>query len=145
MLTASWVLWMLAGLALLVSVVLPLIGIGDLEADLRAAVGRDFPNETAGTLDRVIATAEAVLIGGGVLLALAEAGFAAAMRSGRGGARIVLVLLLVPVLLHAWLLTGVAPPLTAAVLVIGTVPAVVASILMFLPGAAAWFARHERI
>lgn len=132
--TASWVLWLLAALATLVAVGLPLLGVGEFEADLLADVTRDFPAETQATRERVVGIAVAVLIGGGILLALLEAGFAAAMRSGRGGARIVLALLLVPAGLHLWLLLGAASPITASALVIGTVLAAGAAVLMFLPG-----------
>lgn len=143
-LTVSWALWLVAAVAGLVAVVGPLLGLGDFQADLRAVVERDYPTETPVTRDRVVTLATTVLIGGGILLASLEAGFAAAMRSGHGGARIVLVLVFVPVVLHALLLLSVAPPVTAAGLVVGIALALVAAVLMFLPDAGAWFARRPR-
>ncbi len=142
--TVSWALWLAAALLYLVAVALPLLGIGDFQGDVLAIVERDYPNETAATRGRVVVLTSAVLIGGGMLLALLEAGFAAAMRSGRGWARGVLVLLLAPQLLHAWVLVGVASPASIGCVAIGTALALAAAAAMFSPGMGGWLARQVR-
>jgi hypothetical protein len=143
-LTVAALLWLVAAGVLLVAVVLPMVGVGDLWADITAVVNRDFPNETAVTKDRAVAAVTATLVGGGVLLALGEAASAAALRRGRPGARIMLALLLVVAVLHAALTIAVAPAVTAAMLGVATALALGGAVLMFLPGTTEWLHRPRR-
>jgi hypothetical protein len=143
-LTASSLLWLGAAGVLLLAVVLPLVGAGDLWADVTAVVTRDFPNESATTRDRAIAALTAGLVGSGVLLALLEGGAAAAMRSGRAGARILLGLLFALSAVHGLVMLGFATPLSSGLLGTGVALGLVASVLMFLPGTTAWLAQPRR-
>lgn len=137
-------LWLAAAVVLVVAVVLPLVGVGDLWADIAAVVARDFPNETAVTRDRVVAAVMGTLVGGGVLLALGEAAAAAAMRRGRPAARIVLALLLVVAAVHAVLAMTLAPAVIAALLGVASALALGGAVLMFLPGTTGWLHRPRR-
>ncbi|MCO1658299.1 hypothetical protein [Pseudonocardia humida] len=143
-LTASSLLWLVAAGALLLAVVLPLVGVGDLWADVTATVARDFPNESPTTRDRAVAALTAGLVGSGVLLALLEGGAAAALRSGRSGARILLALLLALTAVHGLVMIGFATPLSSAMLGAGVALGLVAAVLMFLPGTTAWLAQPRR-
>ncbi|WP_214406545.1 hypothetical protein [Pseudonocardia lacus] len=143
-LTAAGALWMVAAAALLLAVVLPLVGVGDLWADVTALVTRDFPNESPTTRDRAIAALTVGVVGSGVLLALLEAGAAAAVRSGRSGARILLALLCALTVVHALVMVEVATPLSSALLGTGVALGLVATVLMFLPGTTAWLAQPRR-
>lgn len=141
--TASCALWFTAAVAAVAAVLLPFAGLGDFQTDLRAVVDRDYPSESAGTRDRVVTMATAVLVGGGIAIGLLQAGFAASMGAGRGGARIVLVLVLAPAALHALVMLGVAPASSAVLLGLSLALASVAAVLMLLPAAGAWFARQR--
>ena len=143
-LTLSSVLWTAAAVALLVGVLLPVLGVGDLWADVAAVVQRDFPNESPATRDRAVAVVSAALVGSGVLLALMTGGAAAALRSGRRGARVLLALLLPVVAVHALLVLSVAPVLSAVLLGVGVALGLVAGVLMFLPDATKWLVQPRR-
>lgn len=136
----SWICWLAGVGALLTTVAGSLLAVDDLRADLLAILVRDYPGETAATRDRVVQVAVIVLLAGGALLAAVQAGFATAMRAGRSWARVALVLLLGPVLLHSVLLGGVAAPIIKVLLGAEVGLALVAAALMFLPGSGRWFA-----
>jgi hypothetical protein len=143
-LTLSSLLWAGAAAALVLAVVLPLVGVGDLWADVTTAVNTGFPNEAETTRDRAAAVASFVLVGSGVLFALLAGGSAAAMRRGKPTARIVLALLLVLIAVHALLMIGVAPLASTVLLGAAVALALVATVLMFLPGTTAWLTRPRR-
>jgi hypothetical protein len=143
-LTASGLLWGGAAVALLAAVLLPLLGVGDLWGDVTAVVARDFPNESPATRDRAVAAFTAGLVGGGVLLALLAGGAAAALRSGRPGARILLALLFPLMVVHGLVMIGVATPLSTALLGAEVALALMGGVLMFLPGTTAWLTQPRR-
>jgi hypothetical protein len=144
MLTTSSFLWLAAAAALLLAVVLPLVGVGDLWTDVTNAVNNGFPSEAATTRDRASAVVTLVLVGSGVLLAVLIGGAAAGLRGGRGGARVLLALLLVLVVVHALLMLGVAPPTSTGLLAGAVALGLVAGVLMFLPGTTAWLNQPRR-
>lgn len=143
-LTTSSTLWMVAATALLLAVVLPLVGVGDLWTDVTDAVNNGFPSEAATTRDRASAVVTMVLVGSGVLLAVLIGAAAAGLRGGRSGARVLLVLLLVLVVVHALLMLGVAPPTSTGLLAGAAALGLVAAVLMFLPGTTAWLTQPRR-
>lgn len=143
--TASAVLWLAAAVALLVAVLLPAVAFDDFHAVLTDTVAQEAPNESPATQDRVVALTAGVLIGGGLLIALLLLGAAAALHSGRGGARIGLALLLVPLGLYVLVMLGIATPVGAGCLAVSAVLAPVATVLMFLPVAGTWFERRRLI
>ena len=143
-LSLSSLLWIVGAGMLLVAVVLPMVGVGDLWTDVAALVNRDFPNELPATRDRVTALVTLTLVGSGVLLALVAAGAAAAMRGGRPFARILLALLIPLVGLHALLMVGVAPAPSVVLLGANLTLGLVAGVLMFLPGMSRWLAQPRR-
>jgi hypothetical protein len=144
MLSTSSALWLAAAAALLLAVVLPLVGVGDLWTDVTNAVNNGFPSEAVTTRDRASAVVTLVLVGSGVALAVLIGAAAAGLRSGRSGARVLLVLAFVVVVVHALLMLGVAP-LTSTALLAGAVAlGLVATVLMFLPGTTAWLTQPRR-
>jgi hypothetical protein len=144
MLTTSGYLWLAAAAALLLAVVLPLVGVGDLWTDVTNAVNNGFPSEAVTTRDRASAAVTLVLVGSGVLLAVLIGAAAAGLRGGRSGARVLLVLLLVLVVVHGLLMLGVAPPTSTALLAGAVALGLVAAVLMFLPGTTAWLNQPRR-
>lgn len=144
LLTAATGLWFVAGLAGLVGALLPLLAVGEFHGNLVTVVERDYPQETLALRDRVVAVAAAVLVGGGILVALLEAGLAVALRSGRGGARVVLAMLVAPVGLHVLLMLSVVAPVSAGCLLVEAVLALAAAVLMYFPGTSTWLERCSR-
>jgi hypothetical protein len=143
-LTLSSLLWAGAGAALVLAVVLPLIGVGDLWSDVTTTVNNGFPSEAATTRDRAVAVVTLVLVGSGVLLAVLVGAAAATMRAGRSASRIALVLLLVLMTVHALVMLGVAPTVSTLLLGADVALGLVAAVLMFLPGTTAWLTRPRR-
>lgn len=138
----SYGLWLAAATTGLAAALISLFALSELLAAIAAIVERDFPAEAA-RADRVASIAAGVLVGGGVLVALAQAGFAMGMRSGRGGARFALVVLLAVSVVQVLLSIGVVPDPGAAALLLGVGLGAVASVLMYLPAANLWFAARR--
>lgn len=136
----AWVLWLAAGALLLLAALVMIFNLDGLEAGIRTIVDTDFPAETAVTRDRAVALTLAVLIGGGIVLGLAEAGFASLMRSGRGGARFVLVLLLALSLVEIVVTLGVVITVVGLALLLSAACGLVGTVMMYLPPSNAWFA-----
>jgi hypothetical protein len=143
-LSTSGLFWIAAAAALLLAVVLPLIGVGNLWTDVTAAVNNGFPTEDATTRDRASAVVTLVLVGSGVLLAVLVGAAAAGLRGGRSGARVLLVLLLVLVVVHALLMLDVAPPASTGLLAGAVALGLAAAVLMFLPGTTTWLNQPRR-
>lgn len=141
---ASFALWTAAAVLGLVAGLVLLLDLDGVTASVRALVDRDFPNETPVTRDRAVAAAAAVLVGGALLVGVLTGLAAAAMRSGRGGARVVLALLLAVTVVEIVLALGVVPPAVVALLGAGAVLGLVAAVLMLLPAAHRWFAARRR-
>ncbi len=83
------------------------------------------------------------LIGAGVLVVLAQMTFAIAMRSGRGWARYVLVVLTLIGTLYSIAVFGPAPMVTKGGLLATTALMVIAVVPIFLFGARTWFAQRR--
>lgn len=137
-------LWTAAAVLGLVAALVMLLDLDGTQAAVRAIVDRDLPDESAVTRDRAVTAAAAVLIGGAFVVSLATGVSAAAMRSGRGGARFVLVLLLVVTVVEIVLAVGVVAPVVLVVLVVAAALGVAAAVPMYLPGANRWFAIRRR-
>lgn len=140
----SAALWTAAAVLGLVAALVMLLDLDGTQAAVRAIVDRDFPNETSVTRDRVVALAAAVLVGGAFVIGVAMGLGAAVMRSGRGGARFLLVLLLVLTLVEIVLGVGVVAPAVLVQLVMVAVLGVAGAVAMYLPGANRWFAVRRR-
>lgn len=137
-------LWTAAAVLGLVAALVMLLDLDGTQAAVRAIVDRDFPNETAVTRDRAVAAAAAVLIGGAFVISVATGLSAAALRAGRGGARFLLVLLLVVTVVEIVLAVGVVAPLVPVVLGVAAALGVAGAVLMYLPDANRWFAIRKR-
>jgi len=140
----SYGLWTAAAVLGLAAALVMLLDLDGTQAAVRAIVDRDFSNETAVTRDRVVAAAAGVLVGGAFLLSLAMGVSAAAMRSGRGGARFVLVLLMAVTLVEIVLAVGVVAQLVVVLLVVTAALGVAAAVQMYLPGSNRWFVMPRR-
>ena len=140
----SAALWTAAAVLGVVAALVMLLDLDGMQAAVRTIVDRDFPNETSVTRDRAVALAAAVLVGGAFVVGLAMGLGAAAMRSGRGGARFVLVLLLALTLVEIVLGVGVVGPLVLVLLGVAAALGVAGAVAMYLPGANRWFATRRR-
>jgi hypothetical protein len=129
--TVSVGLWLVTAIVALVGVVLAVLNLDRLRGDLLAQVLREFPAESVATRERVVVVALGILIGSGVLVALVQLGFAAALNARRRWARVALL----PVGLVGAVVLAALPG--AALL--GVVPAAGAAVSMFLPASNAWF------
>lgn len=142
-LTVSSLLWFAAGGALLVAMVLPLVGVGDMWGATAELVRTQFPAESAETQNRTAATAAAALVGGGVLLGPLAAAAAATMRAGRRAGRSWLVVVMLLAVIHALLSVTVLPLVSAVLLSAAVTAAVAAGLLMFFPGTTDWLNRRR--
>lgn len=137
-------LWTAAAALGLVAALAMLIDLDGIQAAVRTLVDRDFPEESAVTRDRAVAAATAVLIGGAFLISLAIGVTAAVMRSGRGAARVVLVLLAAVVVVEIVLAVDVVSPVVLVLLVVSAAVGIAGAVLMFLPSANTWFLAKQR-
>lgn len=135
--------WLGACLVGVITAVVTLVYFDQLQAGMSSIVAREFPNETPATRDEVATVAVAILIGAGALVAVVQVAFAVAMRSGRGWARLVLVLLGVLGVLYTVVTFGAAPVLTQAGMLATTALMLIAVVLMCLPVAGPWFAQQR--
>ncbi|MGH3942042.1 MAG: hypothetical protein ACRDTG_26150 [Pseudonocardiaceae bacterium] len=140
----SYWLWLGACLVGVITVAVTLIYFGELQADMLSLVEQQFPDESAGNRDQVATTAVAVLIGTGVLIVLIQMALAIVLHSGRGWARFALVVVGLLGTLYGIAVVGATPVVTKAGLLATVVLMVIAMVLMFLPGARAWF-RQRRL
>lgn len=120
--TASIYLWLVV---VIVELAVVAVTFGAVHTDLAAEVATRGVDQS--TQDKVVLAGLGVLLGPGVLVALAQLGALRACRAGRNWARILLAVL------------GVAGALVSrAPLAVGIAVAG-AGVLMFLPGSNAWF------
>lgn len=140
----SAALWAAAAVLCLLAALVMLLDLDGTQAAVRAIVDRDFPDETSVTRDRAVALAAAVLVGGAFVVGMAIGVGAATMRSGRGGARFVLVLLLGLTLVQIVLGVGVVSAAALGLLAVAAVLGVAGAVAMYLPGANRWFATRRR-
>ncbi|MHA6785487.1 hypothetical protein ACVGOW_31500 [Pseudonocardia saturnea] len=137
-------LWTAAAGVGLIAALAMVIDLDGVQSAVRALVERDFPNESAVTRDRAIGAATAVLIGAAFLLSLAVGLAAAIMRSGRGAARVVLVLLVAVTVVEIVLTVDVVSPLVVGLLVVSVALGVAGAVQMYLPSANTWFLTKKR-
>ncbi|MFI7672690.1 hypothetical protein [Actinophytocola sp. NPDC049390] len=134
--TAAFWLWLLAAGFSVATSATALGKRAELHADF---VRQARSNDAAASADRVDQVADLsllVVIGGGVLVGLLAALFAAALRAGRAWARVALVLVALSAVAYAVLVVGpMGWPVVAAAGV-----AVVATVSMCLPESRPWFA-----
>ncbi len=139
----SYWLWLGACLIGVLTATATLRYFDQLQAELLLIVEQEFPGETPATRDEVAMAAVAILIGAGVLVALAQTAFAITMYSGRGWARFVLVLLALLGWVYGLSVFSAAPTVTKVGLVTSAALMVVAVVLMFPAGARRWFAQRS--
>ncbi|MDN5749342.1 MAG: hypothetical protein L0H64_12635, partial [Pseudonocardia sp.] len=137
-------LWLAAVLVWLLAVAVGVVQLDDIRAALTTIVDRDFPGETPGTRESAVTITLGILLAGPAVIALLQAWAALALRAGRGGARIVLVLLAVLAVGCAYFAVAVAPPVVQAGLVAGLALMVAGAVAMLLPGARPWFRARRR-
>jgi hypothetical protein len=140
----SFALWTAAATLVLVAAAVLLTDLDSTREAARALVDRDFAAQPPTTRSRAVTVAVAVLVSGAVALGPATGLAAAMMRAGRGGARFVLVLLLVVTIGEIVLATGVVAPAVVALLVVAAALGGAAVVPMYLAGANRWFAVHRR-
>lgn len=121
--TVSVYLWLVV---VIVELVVIAVSFGGVRADLAAEVATRGVDQS--TQDAVVLAGLGVLLGPGVLVALAQLGVLRACRAGRNWARISLVVL------------GVAGTLVSPVPLAVGIAVAAAGVLMFLPKSNAWFA-----
>jgi hypothetical protein len=138
----SSALWLAAAACGVTAALIMLLDLDGLEAAVRAVVERDFPHEQAVTRDRAVAATSAVLVAGGAA-GLAQAGAALRMRAGHGGARFLLVLLLVVTVVEIVLAVGVVDVVARIALLLAVAFAVVGAVVMYLPPSNRWFATRR--
>lgn len=136
----SFALWTAAATLVLVAAVVLLTDLDGTRDAVRAVVDRDLATETATTRGRAVTVAVALLVTGALALGPAIGIAAAVMRAGRGGARWVLVLLLLLAGAEIVLAVGVVAPAVLALLGVGAVLGVAAVVPMYLSAAGRWFA-----
>lgn len=133
--TLAFWLW---GLAATLAVATAVVAAGRLDA-LRGEFVREArendSSASADTVDRVADLSVLVLVGGGLLLGVLAVLLAAAMRAGKGWARVALVL--VALLAVGYAVLVVAPAGWLVLTVAGV--AVVAAVCMYLPESKPWF------
>lgn len=139
----SYWLWLGACLVGVISVAATLIYFGKLQADMLSMVEQRFPRETPVKREEVATLAVAILIGAGVLVVLVQMTLAIVLHSGRGWARFALVVSGLLGTLYGVAVIGAAPVFTKAGLLAAVALMVIAAVLMFLPGARAWFAQRR--
>ncbi len=140
----AYALWTAAAAAGLIAALAMLLGLDAVQVAVRTLVERDFPNESPVTRDRAVGVATAVLVGGAFLLSLAIGVTAAIMRSGRGAARVVLVLLVVVVVVQIVLSVDAVSPLVVGLLVLSAAFGLAGAVQMYLPSANSWFLSKQR-
>ncbi len=150
---ASFWVWAIATLAALLTAVITLTQFDRMHTALVHVARQHNKAAESAALDRAATVSIAVLISAGVLLALLQLALAAAMRSGRNWARIMLVVLVVASAFYCLLLfSGVNTTALGSIstwaragllLYIGL--GCVAIVLMFFRGAQPWFRRRELI
>ena len=140
----SFRLWLAAACAGFVAALLSLGNLDAVAAAVRAMVEGSQAEASPQTRDRVVAIVTEMLVAGGALSALAQAGLAVGMRSGRAGTRLALVLL--AGLSVANLLVSrevLSLPAWVALLFCATL-SVAASVIMVLPASSQWFSVVHR-
>lgn len=137
-------LWTAAAAFGLIAALAMLLDLDGVQAAVRAVVDRDFPNESPVTRDRAVGAATAVLIGGAFLLSVITGVTAAIMRSGRGAARVVLVLLVAVVVVEIVLAVDVVSPLVLLLLIVSVALGVAGAVMMYLPSSNTWFVIKQR-
>lgn len=141
---ASFALWAAAATVVLVAAVVLLTDLDGTREAVRALVDRDFAAQPASTRGQAVTVAVAVLVTGAFAVGPATAVAAAVMRAGRGGARFMLVLLLLVTVGEIVLAVGVVAPVVLVLLAVAAVLGVAAAVQMYLPPANRWFALRRR-
>lgn len=136
-------LWLGACLIGVTTAAATLRDFGELQAAILSIVQQQFPREAPATREQVATATLAALIGAGVLVVLVQMAFAIAMHSGRGWARLGLVVLTLLGALYSIAVFGTTPTITKVGLLITTVLMVIAVVPMFLAGARTWFAQQR--
>lgn len=147
--TISFWCWMLAGLLAAGTVVLLATKIDPMLAEFARLARISDPEASQATIDQVAAVSVLLVLGAAALFGLLGVGFAAAMRSGSNGARLVLALLALPAVGYGSYLAIAATdamlgPTRATItyVLLGYTAAVLtAAVCLFLPGARRWFHR----
>lgn len=140
----SYWLWTAAAAFGLVAALAMALDLDGVQAAVRTLVDRDFPNESPVTKDRVVGASTAVLVGGAFALSVLTGLSAVAMRSGRGGARVMLVLLASVVVVEIVLAVEVVSPLVLLLLVVSVALGVAGAVMMYLPTSNTWFVIKKR-
>jgi hypothetical protein len=139
----SYWLWLGACLVGVLTAATTLRYFGELQAAMLSLVEQQFPDETATNREDAAAVVVAGLIGAGVAIILVQMVFALVMHSGRGWARVALVLLSLLGMLYSGAVFSAAPAVSRAGLLSATLLVVIAAVPMFLPAARTWFAQQR--
>lgn len=134
----AYALWTTAAVVGLAAALAMLVDLDGIQTAVRTLVDRDFPDESAVTRGRAVAAVTAVLVGGVFLLSVAVGITAAALRTGRAAARVVLVLLAVVVVVEIVLVVDVVSPLVVALLLVSVALGVAGMVTMYRPSATRW-------
>lgn len=137
-------LWLAAAACGVGAALVMLLELGALEASVRAVAERNYPDESPVTRDRAAALAAAVLIGAGFVVGLGQAGSAMAMRSGRGAARVLLVLLLAASVIDVLLALGVVSTGVRIAMLLSVAFGLVGAVMMYLPAVNLWLGAQHR-
>jgi hypothetical protein len=134
--TVSCWLWVLAGVLAVAAVVVVVGRLDAVRAELGRAVQDSDPSAAPDRVARVVDLSVLVIVGGGLLLGVAGALLALGLRGGRKWARLTLTLVAVLGVAHGVLVLSATGWLVVGYVVV----AVAATVLMYLPGGARWFA-----
>lgn len=133
--TVSFWLWLVASGFSVATAIAAAGRLDSLHTEFEREARKSDASASADTVDRVADVSLLVIIGGGLLLGLLGALFAAAMRAGKGWGRAMLVVVALLAVGHAVLVIG---PMGWPVLLAAGV-AVVAAVSMCLPESRPWF------
>jgi len=134
----SAMLWLTAAVAGLATIGLTLAELDQVRETIVTEVTRRFPNESPATKDRVGSAALGVIVAGGALISLLQAGFGLALRSRRRAFRVALVLVWLISLGHGLVAAAAVPQ--PALVGAAAAAAFAGLVWMFLPTSNQWFA-----
>lgn len=131
--TSCWLWWLAAVLAAL-TVVLTLTKLDAVRGELGLVVRESDPSATPERIDQVVDLSVLVIVGGGLVLGVLGGLLAIRLWSGRGWARVVLVVVTLLVVVYGVLVVSATGWLVLAFSAVATA----AAVCMYLPGGTRW-------